>query len=169
MFINWPVNPDYNITIECQGEQHFKPVEPWGGEKQFETNKKRDELKKELCKENGVELFYYTEPRFMKYLLENNEASFSNIEKIYEKIFSKSSTYQKKGTPPWEFSFLIRPYPQGFRPRTRGHFLKTQFLYKKIHAQQSAPKPPYVGRMNGGRGDRGEGSPGRATRFDVGF
>lgn len=51
---------------------------------------------------------------------------------------------------------------------TRGHFLKTRFLYKKIHAQQSAPKPPYVGRMNVGRGDRGEGSPGRATRYHAG-
>ena len=41
-------------------------------------------------------------------------------------------------------------------------------LDKKIHAQQSAPKPPYVGRMNVGRGDRGEGSPGRATRYYAG-
>lgn len=81
--------PDYNIGIECQGEQHFEPVEPWGGKKNLESNKKRDELKKELCEKNGIKMFYYTEPRFMKYLSENKEASFSKIEKIYEKIFSK--------------------------------------------------------------------------------
>ena len=50
-----------------------------------------------------------------------------------------------------------------------GHFLKTQFLDKKIHAQQSAPKPPYVGRMNGGRGDRGEGYPGGPARYHAGY
>lgn len=81
--------PDYNIGIECQGEQHFESVEPWGGKKNLESNKKRDELKKELCEEHGVDLLYYTEKRFMKYLTENKEASFSEIEKIYEKIFSK--------------------------------------------------------------------------------
>ena len=51
-----------------------------------------DELKKELCDEHGVDLLYYTEKRFMKYLTESKEASFFEIEKIYEKIFSKSST-----------------------------------------------------------------------------
>lgn len=77
------------IGIECQGEQHFEPVESWGGKKNLESNKKRDELKKELCVEHGVDLLYYTEKRFMKYLTENKETSFSEIEKIYEKIFSK--------------------------------------------------------------------------------
>lgn len=84
--------PDYNIGIECQGEQHFEPVESWGGKINLESNKKRDELKKELCVEHGVDLLYYTEKRFMKYLTENKEVSFFEIEKIYEKIFSKSST-----------------------------------------------------------------------------
>lgn len=81
--------PDYNIGIECQGEQHFESVEPWGGKKNLESNKKRDELKKELCEEHGVGLLYYTEKRFMKYLTESKEVSFFEIEKIYEKIFSK--------------------------------------------------------------------------------
>lgn len=53
---------------------------------------------------------------------------------------------------------------KGIVPTPGGHFLKTQFLYKKIYAQQSAPKPPYVGRMNVGRGDRGEPYPGPPAR-----
>lgn len=37
---------------------------------------------------NGVKLYYYTEPRLMKYVLnEEKESSFSKVEKIYEKIF----------------------------------------------------------------------------------
>lgn len=90
--------PDYNIAIEVQGEQHYIPVKTWGGEFGFETNRKRDILKKELCEENGVKLLYYTEPRYMKYVLsENKESTFSKTEKLYEKIFSKHGTYQEQG------------------------------------------------------------------------
>ena len=43
--------PKYNIAIECQGEQHFKPVD-FGGKgikwatEQFQYNVKKDEQKK---------------------------------------------------------------------------------------------------------------------------
>lgn len=56
--------PKYNIAIECQGIQHFKPIdfankgEKWANEL-FENNKKRDKLKKELCEKNGVKLIYF--------------------------------------------------------------------------------------------------------------
>ena len=51
--------PDYNIGIECQGIQHFKPVEMFGGEDAFIDQTRRDELKKNLCKKNNVYLLYY--------------------------------------------------------------------------------------------------------------
>ena len=57
--------PDYNIAIECQGEQHFKPVdfagkgEKWA-EEMFLKNQKYDKIKKLLCKENNLELLYYS-------------------------------------------------------------------------------------------------------------
>ena len=47
-----------NIAFEYQGEQHFKPIELFGGEKAFEENKKRDQRKLELSKKNGIELIY---------------------------------------------------------------------------------------------------------------
>lgn len=85
--------PDYNVAIEVQGKQHFFPVEAWGGKKIFELNKQRDSLKKELCEENGVDLYYYVDSGLMKYVDEvDKPRSFSNLEKLYEKIFSKSST-----------------------------------------------------------------------------
>ena len=53
--------PDYNIAIECQGEQHFKPVS-FGGDKIEKYNKqiKLDKLKLDKCKNNGVELLYFS-------------------------------------------------------------------------------------------------------------
>ena len=55
--------PDYNIAIECQGEQHFKPVDFAGKGKEwaeflFKKNIKRDKNKLKLCEEKQINLFY---------------------------------------------------------------------------------------------------------------
>ena len=55
--------PKHNIGIECQGKQHFEPIDFAGkGEKWasmlFVNNVRRDKIKKELCKKNGIEIFY---------------------------------------------------------------------------------------------------------------
>ena len=57
--------PEYNIAIECQGGQHFKPVDYAGlgkewAEKQLMITKSRDMKKKLLCETNGIKLLYYT-------------------------------------------------------------------------------------------------------------
>ena len=52
--------PKYNIAIECQGEQHFKPIEFWGGDKGLEEQIERDERKFNLCESNGLNILYYT-------------------------------------------------------------------------------------------------------------
>lgn len=52
--------PKYNIAIECQGEQHFKPIEFWGGNKGLEEQIERDERKFNLCESNGLNILYYT-------------------------------------------------------------------------------------------------------------
>ena len=44
------------IGIEYQGEQHYKPVDIWGGEEALKENQKRDLRKKKLCAENNVRL-----------------------------------------------------------------------------------------------------------------
>ena len=53
--------PDYDISIECQGRQHFIPVDKFGGEEGFEDTKTRDTQKKKLCEEHGVKILYFTE------------------------------------------------------------------------------------------------------------
>lgn len=48
--------PDYNIAIEYQGPQHFKPIDFFGGKEAFREQQNRDNIKREWCKLNGVEL-----------------------------------------------------------------------------------------------------------------
>ena len=52
--------PEYNIAIECQGRQHFMPVERYGGKDAFVDTIKRDETKKKLCDDNKVKLCYFS-------------------------------------------------------------------------------------------------------------
>ena len=55
--------PDYNIAIECQGEQHFKPIDFAGKGKDwailaFEKVKKRDDIKLKKCLAHNIEMIY---------------------------------------------------------------------------------------------------------------
>ena len=50
--------PEYNIVIECQGEQHFKLSGYFGGIEKLAYTKKLDKLKKQLCEENNLPLHY---------------------------------------------------------------------------------------------------------------
>lgn len=52
--------PKHNVAIECQGEQHFKPIKFYGGENEFKKIKQLDETKRKLCEENGIKLLYYS-------------------------------------------------------------------------------------------------------------
>lgn len=83
--------PDYNLAIECQGEQHFSDVVIYDSK---ENNIERDHTKYEKCKNNGIKILYYfpsgtkikplmTE-EFKKMYNYNN--SFNNIDKLINKI-----------------------------------------------------------------------------------
>lgn len=61
--------PTYNLCIEFQGEQHFKPVDfsytPTKESKEkakekFKENQLRDAIKKEFCNKNGIKLLEIT-------------------------------------------------------------------------------------------------------------
>ncbi len=51
--------PEYKASIECQGVQHFKCIDFFGGEKGFKYRKELDLKKKENCEKNGVKLIYF--------------------------------------------------------------------------------------------------------------
>ena len=52
--------PEYNIAIECQGIQHFQPVEFWGGEEGLRNTQERDQAKRLLCEQHGIRLLYFS-------------------------------------------------------------------------------------------------------------
>ena len=66
MFLDFYL-PEYNIGIECQGIQHFNPIEYFGGNDAFESTRDRDILKQKLCKEHNIEILYYTDVKLEEY------------------------------------------------------------------------------------------------------
>lgn len=80
--------PQYNIAIECQGEQHYFPVSFGSLSKKavlqrFKNIKKYDERKKESCLKNGIKLLYYTTEKLKK----NNE--YTNKNKLLNDIINE--------------------------------------------------------------------------------
>ena len=57
--------PDYNIAIECQGIQHFEPVDFANKGKEwasalFKKIQNSDKIKKELCNDKGINILYFS-------------------------------------------------------------------------------------------------------------
>ena len=50
--------PSYNIAIECQGLQHYYPVKQWGGDSGLLIIKERDRIKRKLCTEHNIKIYY---------------------------------------------------------------------------------------------------------------
>lgn len=48
--------PHYNMCIEYDGIQHFKPLDIYGGEEEFKKTKKRDKIKTNFCKNHKIKL-----------------------------------------------------------------------------------------------------------------
>lgn len=86
--------PLLNVAIECQGLQHFKPVEMFGGQDAYEDIVKRDEIKKELCEKNGIEIIYYSniKEKTPKNVIKKKEKL---LEKIYEKNINNTGCARK--------------------------------------------------------------------------
>lgn len=62
--------PELKLAFEYQGQQHFHPIEAWGGEKALLDLQERDRRKAMICKEKGICLitFDYSEPLLQDYL-----------------------------------------------------------------------------------------------------
>jgi hypothetical protein len=50
--------PKLKLGFEYQGQQHFMPVELFGGKEAFVKQVQRDKLKKKLCDKKGITLLY---------------------------------------------------------------------------------------------------------------
>lgn len=49
--------PEFNICIEFNGKQHYESIGWFGGEEALKNTILRDNIKKEFCLNNGIELF----------------------------------------------------------------------------------------------------------------
>ena len=69
----------YNIAIECQGRQHFVPIDYFGGKKRFNKQIKYDEIKKELCEKHGIKIIYYSNT--------DKKNIITNLERLKNKLY----------------------------------------------------------------------------------
>ena len=82
--------PEYDIAIECQGEQHFIKANNFNKKRTLEEIIFKDSKKNNLCKVNNINLFYYTSPLINSLakekppFYENN--LFTSIDAILQKI-----------------------------------------------------------------------------------
>lgn len=83
--------PELNVAIECQGSQHFQPVDWFGGENAFVECCKRDSMKRDLCKENGIPILYYTNKEwFVPNDLYNDNNTFIDEDKLLEVLLKSA-------------------------------------------------------------------------------
>lgn len=92
--------PHYNIAIEVQGKQHFKPNDYFGGQTRFEYDIQRDQLKYNLCKQNNIQLIYFVDLTTDNYsdvdLTNYLDKIFTNTTELFEYI-SKTANARKGG------------------------------------------------------------------------
>ena len=86
---------DYNIAIECQGEQHFLPRDYFKG---LEYNIKRDISKNIACEENNVKLLYIIPKKYIKYCKQRKFLDIYNNNSvlIYEDILNDNKILFEK-------------------------------------------------------------------------
>lgn len=92
--------PDYNMCIEYDGEQHFMPIDFFGGKESFEKQVERDSIKNSFCIKNNILLIRipYSEIDNINQILHNiiKEKSSTTIEKYC--INTKQSKEQANGS-----------------------------------------------------------------------
>lgn len=52
--------PELRLAVEYQGQQHYVPVELFGGKEGLKKTKQRDKEKLQRSKENGVDIIYFS-------------------------------------------------------------------------------------------------------------
>lgn len=75
--------PDYNLLIEYDGEQHYKPIDYFGGVESLMNVMKNDKIKNIWCLDNGITL------------LRIPYTSFDKIEEILERYLKKYANTEK--------------------------------------------------------------------------
>ena len=69
--------PNNNICIEYNGEQHYKPINKFGGADSFKIQQEHDKIKRNYCLEHNITLLeipytYNTNEKVANFLSEKN-------------------------------------------------------------------------------------------------
>lgn len=80
--------PDYGWCIECNGHQHYRPVEWFGGEEQFDTQKRRDKIKYDFCKSNFIPLIriHYSDYKEMDRVADSIDSCLKRLPPTHKNI-----------------------------------------------------------------------------------
>lgn len=75
--------PDYDIVIECQGEQHFTKYR-YGSESdnRFQQRVLKDGIKKKLCEEHGLKMLYYSTAFKADFLIDDKNKLLKEIKNV---------------------------------------------------------------------------------------
>jgi hypothetical protein len=49
--------PEHNVCIECNGKQHYEPIDYFGGDNVLDYIKMNDNIKKTFCDDNNIKLY----------------------------------------------------------------------------------------------------------------
>lgn len=138
--------PSLNLAIEYQGEQHFHPVDLFGGAEQFQITQERDKRKRELCIQNNIKLIFW-----------NYEESIDNST-LYAKLLSADIQL----TNPKVFPQIEQTTPIASSPRQstiKNYIYQYDKDYNLVRAFQSiaeASKIVGVGKTSIGKAINGE-------------
>lgn len=124
--------PLQRIAIEYQGEQHYKPIEVFGGEASFHETVERDAKKRQLSKENGVQVLDWrfdlpvNEENVLSFFADNGveistsprAKSTSPSHNVFLKMAPVQETSKKKEKPARLSPSVIRQYDMD------GHFVE---------------------------------------------
>ena len=81
--------PEYNVAIEGQGKQHYSDKSKYSVNGEFQKIQERDLRKFNLCQENGVRVFYYTESKLIHYVPDiYKDVTYDNKDKLISEILS---------------------------------------------------------------------------------
>lgn len=78
--------PDLNLAIEYMGEQHYQPIEHYGGKEGLKKRQELDKRKVSLCEENGIYLIY---------VKPDDEISIASVEKMIDRYKKKIEEISK--------------------------------------------------------------------------
>jgi len=73
--------PQKNIAIECQGKFHFEIINGLGGKQGFDSQHKNDIIKQQFCKDNNIQLLYFTKEKQDTFL---GDKCFHNVNDIID-------------------------------------------------------------------------------------